>query len=307
MKIIKCLLSILLILSLSACAAVKNSIQEPNNSESTEINLESMTTNSENTKNNDHQILTSKTMLEHFPMLDEGSITDLPEVGLQDVVVKRKVDGFSLSAYILSDYRYGKSEPHDSYLAVEMDFERILFFDFENKSFDDFLYLNDVDGDGFDEIIIQQHVDMAGGAGQFSSYIFKVENDEIREIFNSSTCNLFDTGFVSEFLDGYKLKVSNTITGYSSTIDISNKYIDEYFDENGKGATGDFILCDSFFEFIPEDVDDDGIFEIICLQYTSLNSHPDYIGDAKSILKFNSYIQKFEVIESDFIPFVSEN
>ncbi len=61
------------------------------------------------------------------------------------------------------------------------------------------------------------------------------------------------------------------------------------------------ILSDSFSEFEPQDIDGDGVFEIVCLQYVSLLGHSDCIGNAKSILKFNSDTQKFAVITAEFI------
>lgn len=43
-------------------------------------------------------------------------------------------------------------------------------------------------------------------------------------------------------------------------------------------------------------------FEMICLQYVSLDSHADGIGDTKSVLKYNKQTRKFEVVQAEFIP-----
>lgn len=206
--------------------------------------------------------------------------------------------------YLLCDSgNYGENNIcHDSYLVVETD-SKILFKDIAISSYGDSLYVCDVDGDEIDEIILQQTVGMTGGAGQHSSYVFKVVNDEIQEVFNSSTADLYDTGFTSCLKNDFKLEVQNKFTGYVEILDFGKKsqYIGVYFNEIGKVICNATIWCDSFREFIPTDIDNDGIFEITCLQYVSLYSHADYIGDAKSVLKFNCDTQKFEVLESEFI------
>lgn len=166
------------------------------------------------------------------------------------------------------------------------------------------LHLCDVDGDGLDEIVVHQQIDAFGGAGQYLSRILKVDGEEICEIFNSGTSSsdgMFDTGFESEFLNGYKLKITNRHVNYSITIAISDRYADDFFDENGKGKRDISILCDSFMEFTPKDIDGDGVFEIECLQYVSLDGHADGIGYAKSALKLNTETQKFEVIQAEFV------
>ena len=60
------------------------------------------------------------------------------------------------------------------------------------------------------------------------------------------------------------------------------------------------MICDGFVKFIPKDVDEDGIFEIECLQLYYLNWHRDFAGYAKSILKFNNEEQQFDVIQAEF-------
>lgn len=59
---------------------------------------------------------------------------------------------------------------------------------------------------------------------------------------------------------------------------------------------------DSFNLFEPDDVDEDGISEIVCRQYTCLNSHADYAGSAMTVLKYNSDTQEFYVYDAWFEP-----
>ena len=100
-------------------------------------------------------------------------------------------------------------------------------------------------------------------------------------------------------------EIKNKFTGYSTILDLSGYkvYHGVYFDETGKplNKNEENVLFDSFREFTPADVDGDGTFELVCLQYASLYCHADYIGDAKSVLKYNSDTKEFEVIKAEFI------
>lgn len=235
-----------------------------------------------------------------------GMTIDLQEIGLDNLVIRRKEKGktnyfneFVLYVYILGDYNFSKSSLHDSYLAVEKE-DALLLFDLGKDIMEDILYLNDVDGDGIDEIIIHQTLGMTGGAGQYSSRILKVVEDEIQEIFSSSPDNVFNTSFTSEFLDDKQLSIRNERTGYSKVIDITKRINGEFFIERGELINRDKILCDSFYSFIPEDTDNDGVFEIIAFQYVSILTHAGYIGYTKCVIKFNLSSQNFEVISSEF-------
>lgn len=56
-----------------------------------------------------------------------------------------------------------------------------------------------------------------------------------------------------------------------------------------------------FFEFIPTDVDSDGIFEIVGTQYVSLGGHSSGIGNGKVVLRYNVEQEDFFVIDSEFL------
>ena len=70
----------------------------------------------------DYQPLTDKIILQTFLNANEGMTIDLPEIGLNNVIVRRKLEGrtadfdeYPLSVYIISDYCYGSSDAmHDS-------------------------------------------------------------------------------------------------------------------------------------------------------------------------------------------------
>ena len=188
-----------------------------------------------------------------------------------------------------------------SYIAVEKD-SQILLFKIRG-SYGTTIYACDIDGDKADEIIIQQPIGMSGGAGQFRSTVVKMSGDEFSIIFSSRTNDLFDTGFECVAQDGFKLLISNRFTEYEKVISFAHRkthYIGVYYDETGKVIRDCRILCDSFCEFYPEDVDGDGVFELVCLQYVSLKGHSDHIGDAYSVLKFSNDTNQFEVVSCEF-------
>ena len=240
---------------------------------------------------------------------------DIPGVGLTNLTLGPVEYGYvqepedeykrQLPVYIFRDYQFGSMHYHFSYLAVVTD-TKVLFKDLEKGSYDELLYVCDVDGDGLDEIVVQQDIGSATGAGAFISRIFKVVDDEIIEIFNPSPGGdrfRFETGFRNALEDGYRMEISNIYTGHVVTIefDESNKNRERYFDETGEVTTDASLSVDSFYQFEPEDIDGDGVFEIVCLQYASLSFHGNRIGWAKSILKYNPETQAFEVIGAGLI------
>lgn len=268
----------------------------------------------ENKENKENTIVTE------IPYKENWLQGDLSNVGIKSAVAEHQKDGYIVDGsdgelvpcrvYLLSIYdeeKYGKNSGyHDSFLAVETE-SKVVFKNLSEKlgSYFDNLYVCDVDGDNTGEIIVQQVVDMFGGAGQYVSRIYKVEESEIKEIFCSPTDRLFDTGFKSEAKDGFKLEITNTFTKSKTVLDFSKdrEYEGVYFDQNGIVIKEAGILCDSFNKFEPIDTDLDGVFEIECLQYVSLYCHADYIGDARTVLKYNSDSQKIEIIEADFQPY----
>lgn len=218
------------------------------------------------------------------------------------------------TVYLLRDDRYN-SMYHELYLAVETD-DSLYFYDLAESSqyysgayFED-LYLADLDGDGLDEIILNRCIAMTGGAGGYISQVFQFQKYTYFSEFFSNENNFGEiyTGFTSELKDGFKLEISNVFTGYKTVIDYKDatKYHGVYWDKSGKvirTQNYDYLMYDSFREFYPEDVDGDGIDELVCLQYTSLYGHSDYIGNVKSVLKYNEKYKTFEVIDAEFIPY----
>lgn len=162
------------------------------------------------------------------------------------------------------------------------------------------LHFADVDGDGVQELLIHYDTGGCGGFGSYQTWVLKLAQEELRVLFSGEGQFDTDTGFESRFLDGYHMEVTNRITGYQLVFDVKEAYRRQ-FEEGGK-VLHYTIMLDSFYEFAPEDVDGDGISEILCKQYTSCIGHADYTGTACSVLKFNTQTQAFEVVDAWYEP-----
>ncbi len=249
-----------------------------------------------------------------FSYYENWESNGLEQIGLKKTKLVHKECGiFSLNsshkehAYLFFDFDvYGDEIYHNSYLAVEVgDYVYIKDLNAISGSYGDKITVCDINGDGINEILLQQTVAMSGGEGQFFSRVFSIHNNMIVETYSSisdSDERYYNTGFASEFIDGYKLKIYNEFTEDSWMIDLSNTK-DVYAGVYGENATvirQDEIVCDTFKEFYPIDFDEDGIDEIYCEQYVWLLSHSNHIGYAMTILKFDASMNDFKIIQTDF-------
>ena len=236
----------------------------------------------------------------------------IPEVGLKNVF-SREVSGLELlddgvygQVYLLADDRYGGGRGvSDHYLAIVMN--DVLFVEDISKQTPGYtgdIELCDFDGDGDKEILLQECISMTGGAGGYLSRVFDFDNGKLVEMFSFDIGGnkRFDTGFSITILEDRKFKIENKFTQYSDVFSLNNRKDDYYlywYDKDGKPIQNE-ILVDSFCDFLPTDVEGDGVWEIACRQYVSLIGHSDGIGAAKTILKYNPVSSAFEVFQTDF-------
>ncbi len=237
----------------------------------------------------------------------------IAEIGLKDVLVCQVdtrvdlIDDSVGSVYLLADNRYDtNSIIADYYLVISINgkiFAKDLSSLEEHSSLAGKFYCIDIDGDGDKEIVLQETVGMTGGAGQYLSRIFNFKNGEINEIFSSYNKGFFDTGFSFSILQERNFKIENKFTGYSEKFSLADRtdeyYSNVWYDENNKPQKRDLIL-DSFYIFEPYDIDNDGVYEIKCCQYTWLYNHPDFIGTAVSFLKYDVDTGAFIVCDAYF-------
>lgn len=168
-----------------------------------------------------------------------------------------------------------------------------------SESYDGDITLCDFDGDEDMEIVLQETVGITGGYGHYLSHVFDLKNGELVELFSSEdeTGELFDTGFSLALSGDYRFQIKNNFTGYNETFPFQGKS-DEYFELLMQSRF--LLVVDSFYEFVPQDVDGDGVYEIKGKQYTSLIGHSDGIGIANTVLKYNKEKATFEVVDAYF-------
>ncbi len=236
---------------------------------------------------------------------------DIAKAGLENVIIRQVSKQTQLSkdkygrVYLLADDRYDKgNELSDHYLAIVL-WDKIILKDIlpkENQAnYDGSLFLSDLDGDGDDEIVLHERIGGATGAVHISR-VFDFKNDEIVEIFCSDYSNdkFYNTGFSSKLLEDKKIIIENKFTNYKGTFSLNGRSDDYYemlYDENFRDTE---IAVDTFSKIEPVDVDNDGVYELKCYQYTSLLGHLDYIGTSVSVLKFDQTDKTFKVIKAWF-------
>ena len=241
---------------------------------------------------------------------DEMFRISLAEAGLENVFIQQATgfknldnDSSYCQVFLLGYDLFDKRTPCDFYLAVLID-DKVYLQDL-GICYASKIELCDFDGDDDKEILLQETIGATGGAGQYKSTVLDFENGEFKELFLSwkgKDGKFFDTGFSIEILKGNKFKIKNSITNYNEIFAFkykTNKYLKSLYDENGEPVKQQ-ILVDSFFEFIPNDIDNDGVYEIVCRQYVSLIDHADHIGNVKTIIKYNNKTSSFEIIDAEF-------
>ncbi len=153
------------------------------------------------------------------------------------------------------------------------------------------------------EIILHQCVGMSGGAGSYVSRIYKVTDYGIQLIYTDEHGGT-DVGFKATIKDGFKMELKNRYTNQEQTVDLSDRkwYWGVYFSKDGKALKQSTeISVDSPYLFFAKDVDNDEVYEIISMHYTSLQGHTDHIGTTVCTLKFNKASGKFEIIDAKLV------
>lgn len=203
---------------------------------------------------------------------------------------------YSDSVYIFSSEQYTNNLQSDVYMIADVG-RKYIVQDLETSDKmviqNGMLSLSDIDGDGIDEIIV--HFETSGNGGTITR-IYKVKDESIVLLANLDT---FDTGFRSEYENGYKMKISNKDTGYVTTLDVSKMFISDAFDEKGKVVTKDDIFVKPFSSCEVKEENKSSKFDLYCSQIVTLGG--TYIGNAYTTLRYNLKTAQFEIVNSEFI------
>lgn len=256
------------------------------------------------TKQTQTEEVQAELKLDYLAKTDDWKTKGLKKAGLDGVDNTETLDASFGTLYVLVD-SLDESIARTAFLAVETK-EKILFKELDTMTYSEIVYVCDIDGLKGDEIVVQACNGMSGGAGNYVSYVFKVDN-YIKTIFYSNSLNdvRFETGFVSKLQAPFEVEIYNYLTDKKTVLNCKDRkdYIGTLFKKNGKPIDKTYgAMFDSFYEFKPKDIDNDGVYELICKQYTSLYNHSDYIGTAKSVLKYDKDYNFMRVVDSSFIP-----
>ena len=312
-RLIAVLLSVIILFTLLCGCKRANSENESRIEQSSTNNHKE---NLDNASNEEHPYTEHQELIKNEITYDKNSPLriSLPEVGLKNVLVNDYFDREKLcedtygQVYLLADDRYGGGRiPADNYLVIET-YEKIIVKDVTKYAcYFGNINLCDLDGDKDSEIILQETISITGGAGGYLSRVFDFKDGQIIEIFSSIDDNEkdFDTGYSITILKDKKFKIENKYTGYSETFNDVREQPDEYsiyyWYNHETGEPKDIDLwVDSFYQFSPIDIDQDGVYEILCRQYVCLVDHADGLGTAKTILKYNNTTSQFEIMSTEF-------
>ena len=215
---------------------------------------------------------------------------------------------------------YGKAWGGDytPILAITKE-KKLLLFELERCDlYPPFLYLGDIDGDSWDEIIIlstifyrmePMHVLKLKGNELVELYRFPQYTDDpslpTHEIRDSIPVEALNFGFTSKSLDNYKVVLEFSDFNFSKTFDILESrydYINHWFyDENGE--LDERGLDELEFGYIHDinliDVDGDQICEIVCKQEVGFG-YKQYIGDVIITLKYDDEKGIMNIIDIEF-------
>jgi len=247
-------------------------------------------------------------LADKIPNTPDWQTNGIASAGLEGAFAESVTEFSSGKVYLLSVFLPSENYRHQ-YLAVET--ESHIFFEDVDVSYGSQIYLCDVDGTAGEEIILNQMVGAAGGGGAYNSSVYRITENGLQLIYYSSAVEN-SSGFESKLEAPFTVRITNRNAGYELLLDFKgeSEFIGTVFDEEGdpvdvSGASA--AMFDSFLSFAPVDIDADGVYEIECLQYTSLYSHVDFIGLARSVLKYNENTGKFDVVVAEFTPDLTED
>ncbi len=170
----------------------------------------------------------------------------------------------------------------------------------ENSGYQPTLFLGDFTGDNIDDILV--NIDSGGSGGYVFSYIYSFSDNQPKPLFDFNAFNE-KSDYTVDYLDYYRVEVTNPSLNKKYVLDISNKdrdYISGIYDENGKlkrALKGDVLPLGALY---PIDIDRNKIFEINTLQRIVGLYNADTLGYVETIMRWNGeafapYVQSVSI------------
>ncbi|MBO5196579.1 MAG: hypothetical protein J6C03_05735 [Clostridia bacterium] len=231
---------------------------------------------------------------------DDWKTEGLKSAGLEGVEITYTSDISQGKLYLLEEKDPIYVIDKHFFLAVEKG-DQILLAEAGTGVLAEYIHCCDVDGEQGDEILFMIDTGGNGGAGSHSTYVYNINNNKISNIYHSDYSNN-NHGFSTKLIEPFKVEIKNNYTGYTSVIEVQNEFR-IFFDEQGKPKVATQVIFDCIYNLEPRDVDNDGIYELICKRYSSLGLHSSYFGDAVTTLKYDKSSNSFKIIDAEFIPY----
>lgn len=155
--------------------------------------------------------------------------------------------------------------------------------------------INDLNGDGLDEIIFTSEDGGSGGYINISIYSYK--NECLEEIFNIESINS-ENIYTVNYKNGYIVEVMDERKCEKYLLDISLRskgYLEEIYNDKGvvkKDTQGQVLFTGGMYIV---DIDNDNILELVIIQRIIGIYNSDTLGYMNSILKFDG--ENFKIIK----------
>lgn len=158
----------------------------------------------------------------------------------------------------------------------------------ENSGYNPRLFLGDFTGDGTADILVT--IDSGGSGATTFDYLYTFTQGKPQLLFSSEVYNDY-WKYTVDYLDGYRLQLTNTNSEQIYTLDITSRgkdYLNEIYNPDGTLKSPIQGWVDPLSGLYPVDFDGDGVYELMAFQGVSGLYHADRFGYVQNILKWQN-------------------
>lgn len=145
----------------------------------------------------------------------------------------------------------------------------------------------DLNGDGTDEVVMHDLIDLFGGAGQYELKVYQKGQYSYDKIFDSETYleNKRTMDFTTAILRDGALEFVHTPTGYRAEYTVPEEDYRYVFKDAGTLFSGIDLYVDHFYDAKVTDSNNDGRDELVLYQYAWLGWHANGIGSCVTVFE----------------------
>lgn len=227
---------------------------------------------------------------------DKNTIKEEYDLKNAELIQSQRISSYDLCLY--STKNNGKI----IYLFTAEKDDKLFYFDIPGEYIIENIYYANIDGYYGDEVIIHANKNNNSQSDKYQIYVLKITSSGIQTLLNEQQMKSFAQHFSGTPLSNSTVKISNSKTSYSKTIDVEKySFSAKYWDESGKPKNNTKVISGKNFNHCePKDVDNDGLYELYCAQYIGLSEDTNCIGYAYTTLKYNLNKNSFEITDTIF-------